>query len=206
MTEPWERLKDLENNYIETPKVYRIFTEYLNLKEGRSLKKLEKKLIKDKKIKASLRQLENYSSLYDWYNRSKEFDDYQLEKAQHEIGDIYLKDMKSSYGIANKIKMGVAKAVDELENDEKTYAHLKLRGLNDGSSAFANADKTQREIANINERSKNTNVDVSMDADIRAKSLITNDKSAFDKIEEVDKILDELNVSGNGESESDNTS
>lgn len=190
MSNTWDRLKNNDGKYIEPAKAHRIFYEYLKLKDGRTITQLDKKLKQNKKDTAPIQTLYKYSSLYNWNDRAKDFDNYHLEKAQRELGEIYIKDMKSSYGIANKIKMSVAKTIDELENDDKTYAHLKLRGLNDGSYAFANADKTQREITNIVERSKNTNLDVNMDAEINSNVAISKPKSVFDKIADVDKILD----------------
>lgn len=78
MSESWERIKH------EQSKAFYYFTLYRDMGPFRSLDKVYKNLDENKAI--SLRQLEKYSSKYNWLERAQAYDDY-LNKKKRESNE-----------------------------------------------------------------------------------------------------------------------
>jgi len=191
MKEIWARLTDNEGNYIETPKAYRVFCAYLKLKEGRSLKKLEEYLERNRRDITKLHQLALYSSRNNWVERAEAYDNHVLKDAHTSIAKKYVQDIVTNYDNNNFVRNAINNTVKALLEDEHTKPHLKLKGLNDAANGLSNIENQQRNMGNIDEVLKNTNLDISMVADVINTNFEGKEKSVFDKLKAVDESLEE---------------
>ncbi len=100
LKKPWERWPD------ETDLGYHRFTVYLELGPERSLEGVRQKVGKSRAYK---RQLEKWSSKYNWVQRAGEYDRYVFENVLKHKKEILDKGMARLLGMMDK-------ALDELEN------------------------------------------------------------------------------------------
>ena len=164
MPEPWERQRD-ENGKLEPIKAFEYFNAYLTMDKPRSMKVLCERLGKKE---GYLRQLQKYSSIWNWVERAEAYDEHIILKKRLRKEKFYDELVESELPNLRKRLEYYNKNMNDIETDDTTKPTSKAHAYDKNSRAHST---TLNEILLM--IGKPTEIrETSLDAEIESENII----------------------------------
>lgn len=165
--EIWERQRHPETGRLEPIKAYRYFNEYLLMSHPRSLTKLCEIVGKDS---GYVRQLEKYSSTWNWIKRCEAYDEFIILKKRASKEKFFDELVESELPNLRKRLSYYNKNLTDIEKDENSRPTTKATAFEKNSKAHST---TWNELLLI--LGKPTEIkETAVDAEVRADAEVQN--------------------------------